>query len=194
MKKILFVCTGNTCRSPMAEGLFRRMAKQHGLDYEVRSAGVHAVDGMPISKHSAGILQQQGIVDQLTSSALNEDIVSWADLILTMSFSHKAAVIQVYPEAVNKTFTLKEYVLDDPEAIGKMKERDRLLSELQTKQALSQPITSEEVDRLYAMEDELPSLDIEDPFGGPLETYESCAQDIEAQLMKLIVKIQQNRP
>lgn len=56
MLHILFVCTGNTCRSPMAEGLLRKLAKERGIDLEVRSAGVSAISGTSISRHVAAIL------------------------------------------------------------------------------------------------------------------------------------------
>ena len=57
MQRILFICTGNTCRSPMAEGLLRKLAAERGLKLEVKSAGVSAVDGMPVSRHTAAILR-----------------------------------------------------------------------------------------------------------------------------------------
>ena len=57
MKTILFVCTGNICRSPMAEGLFRHMVKGRG-DYRVLSAGVGAVDGYPPSTHAIRALRE----------------------------------------------------------------------------------------------------------------------------------------
>ena len=60
MKTILFVCTGNICRSPMAEGLFRHAVKGRG-DFEVLSAGVGAIDGMPPSEYAVRALRELGI-------------------------------------------------------------------------------------------------------------------------------------
>lgn len=115
VKRILFVCTGNTCRSPLAEGLFRHLAKQQGLDVEARSAGVMATNGMPISAHSEQILKQKGIADALTSSSIDEEAVNWADLVLTMTVGHKKMVVQQYPHMTDKVYTLKEFVEDDPD-------------------------------------------------------------------------------
>ncbi len=186
MKHILFVCTGNTCRSPLAEGMFRQLAKARGYAVEIRSAGVHAVDGQPISQHSSTILEQKGITETLTSSALNESVMAWADLILTMTMNHKAAIIQQYPEAVEKVYTLKEYVGTDANHQDVIEERDRLLSELQMKQALSEPISQEEAERFYALQAKLPDPDVADPFGGSIADYESCAQEIEGLLYQLV--------
>ena len=59
--KILFVCTGNSCRSPMAELYFNHMARQKGLDITAASAGIYANDGGPISRGAAAVMQELGI-------------------------------------------------------------------------------------------------------------------------------------
>ncbi|PYI51122.1 low molecular weight protein arginine phosphatase [Paenibacillus flagellatus] len=188
-ERILFVCTGNTCRSPLAEGLFRSMARREGLRLDVRSAGVSAWDGAPISKHSADILKERGVTDRLSSSAVTGEAVSWADLILTMTAGHKEAVIRRYPEAVDKVFTLKEFAEDDPQAAAKIEERHRIHSELQIKRALGQPITPDELLQAEQAEYGMPSFDISDPFGGDRAQYEKTADEIEAYLAKLIRKL-----
>ena len=188
---ILFVCTGNTCRSPIAEGLFRKLAAQEGLPCEVRSAGVSAWDGSPISAHSKQVLQARGVSDRLTSSSITGEAVSWADLILTMTTGHKEALIRRYPEVVEKVYTLKEFAEDDPSVAEAISYRQRLHSELQIKQALGQPITDEELNRIRKLELEMPGFDIADPFGGDRDLYEKCANEIETYLIKLIRKLRQ---
>ncbi|MDP6034974.1 MAG: low molecular weight protein arginine phosphatase, partial [Verrucomicrobiota bacterium] len=60
MKKVLFVCTGNICRSPMAEGFFRDLTKDRG-GYEALSAGIGAMNGQPPSEHAVRALTEEGI-------------------------------------------------------------------------------------------------------------------------------------
>jgi protein-tyrosine-phosphatase len=190
MLRILFVCTGNTCRSPLAEGLFRNMMQTERVDVEVRSAGVSAIGGGPISRHSAALLLEAGFQEQLSSSALSQEDVDWSDLILTMTMNHKGIVIQRYPQAIEKSYTLKEFVEDDPLVRAAIEERERLAAELQMKHALSEPITADERKRFDQLEDSLPDFDITDPFGGSIEAYRMTAKEIEDSLKKLLSKIQ----
>ncbi|SDN24048.1 protein-tyrosine phosphatase [Psychrobacillus sp. OK028] len=104
---ILFVCTGNTCRSPIAEALL----KSQNIDgLEVRSAGIYAMDGGPISQNSQLVLEREMIPYTHSSSAINESLVDWADLILTMTASHKHAIILGFPHAISKVYMYKEFV------------------------------------------------------------------------------------
>ncbi|RXT08686.1 low molecular weight protein arginine phosphatase [Ammoniphilus sp. CFH 90114] len=107
---LLFVCTGNTCRSPMAEGLMRKLVEREGLKVEVQSAGVAAYAGTPASVHTSTILRARGIESQHASQPVTSELVSWADLILTMTMSHKQVVAGQFPEAQGKLYTLKEYI------------------------------------------------------------------------------------
>ncbi|RFB17274.1 low molecular weight protein arginine phosphatase [Bacillus sp. HNG] len=110
MKRVLFVCTGNTCRSPMAEAILRKKA---GESIEVKSAGIFASDGSPASTNTAHVLQEKGIECQHSSSLLTQDLIEWATCILTMTSHHKQAILHSFPEAQDKVFTLKEYVDSD---------------------------------------------------------------------------------
>lgn len=105
---IYFICTGNTCRSPMAEAILRSKEIEGIV---VRSAGIHALDGLPISLHAETLIKRSDMPYTAVSSALTAEGLKWADLVLTMTSSHKAAVLHAFPNATEKTYTLKEYVL-----------------------------------------------------------------------------------
>src|SRR5882724_7577281 len=109
MKTFLFVCTGNICRSPMAEGLFRH-ATQGRNDYRVISAGLGAVDGQPPSLHAVEAMRELGIdISKQRSRMLTPDVVRQADFIFGMTHSHVDTVTLLYPQAAEKTFLLREF-------------------------------------------------------------------------------------
>jgi protein-tyrosine-phosphatase len=104
---IYFICTGNTCRSPMAEAILKHKNIE-GM--EVKSAGIYALEGGEISENSRTILANERISFEHKTSQVNEKDINWADLILTMTVAHKEMVLHAFPNAMGKTFTLKEYV------------------------------------------------------------------------------------
>jgi RpiB/LacA/LacB family sugar-phosphate isomerase len=109
MKTILFLCTGNVCRSPMAEGLFRHAVKGRG-EFRVLSAGIGAVDGQPPTPHSVRAMKEIGIdISRQRSHALTAELVHAADFILGMTHSHTDTVMMLYPQATEKTFLLREF-------------------------------------------------------------------------------------
>jgi RpiB/LacA/LacB family sugar-phosphate isomerase len=109
MKNILFVCTGNICRSPMAEGLFRH-ATEGRNDYRVASAGVGAADGQPPSLHAVRALREIGIDSGgLRSQLLTPELVEEADYIFGMTHSHVETIMTLFPQAAEKTFLLREF-------------------------------------------------------------------------------------
>jgi glycine hydroxymethyltransferase len=109
MKTVLFVCTGNVCRSPMAEGLFRYAVQGRG-DYRVLSAGLGAADGQPPSPYAVEAVRELGIdISHQRSRMLTPDLVEAADYILGMTHSHIDTVMLLYPQAAEKTFLLREF-------------------------------------------------------------------------------------
>jgi len=109
---IILVCTGNTCRSPMAEGLLRRKAAEVGLAdrLQISSAGVAAVDNLAPSAHAVVVMGKRGIdISAHRSRQLREHMAATADLILTMTAAHKRELIFTLPEYVDRTHTLHEW-------------------------------------------------------------------------------------
>src|SRR6267143_2740391 len=109
MKTVLFVCTGNVCRSPMAEGIFRHAVQGRG-DYRVFSAGLGAMEGQPPSHYAVQAVRELGIdISGQRSRMLTPELVDEADYIFGMTHSHIDTVILMYPHAAEKTFLLREF-------------------------------------------------------------------------------------
>ncbi|WP_239615787.1 low molecular weight protein arginine phosphatase [Cohnella mopanensis] len=189
MNRVLIVCTGNTCRSPMAEAMLRDLAARNGKPLEIRSAGVATAEGLPISPNAAAALRKRNLALPDRSSMLSADQVVWANLILTMTSGHKRAILERFPEALSKTYTLKEYALRGDPVMDDVAEAERLYSEWQVRQTLGQNLTPEERARLFELQRRIPDFDIADPFGGPLSVYEQCADEMEDILMTLVEKL-----
>ncbi|KKO55063.1 low molecular weight protein arginine phosphatase [Paenibacillus sp. DMB20] len=193
MKNILFVCTGNTCRSPMAEGMLRKLASGRGLPLEVRSAGVAAVEGMPISRHAGAVLRDQQIGGDFSSKPLSPELVEWADLILTLTQSHKQYAIRQFPHAAEKTHTLKEFAENDEQVLEDMRELDSLYVSVELARSLGSEVDAKDRERLIELRQRMPSYDISDPFGGSLEDYEATAAEIRNALFRLLDKLEKER-
>ncbi len=109
MKTILFVCTGNVCRSPMAEGIFRHVMKGR-RDIQVLSAGIGAMDGQAPSPYAVQAVKELGIdISKQRSRQLTGELVQEADYIFGMTHSHVDTVFLLYPQAAEKTFLLREF-------------------------------------------------------------------------------------
>lgn len=109
--RIWLVCTGNTCRSSMAEPMLRRLLDERGIrEVEVHSAGLAAVEGAPASPQAIEVMKEEGLdLSGHRAHRLTAREVAAADLILTMTSEHKRTLLQQYPEASGRVFVLREY-------------------------------------------------------------------------------------
>lgn len=187
----------------------RKKAAEKGIELEVRSAGVTALDGAEATEAAVRVMEEKGIDHRShRSRAVSRDLVEWADLILTMTSDHRKMMAQSYPEAADKLYTLKEYVLPDADR-EKLEELQRLQVELETVRAMlenereqgnrsrveSLQKQMEEIEKKYRslwreVSGILARTDVPDPFGGSEENYRQCRDVLDAELEKLLNRLQ----
>ncbi|MBT2538250.1 low molecular weight phosphatase family protein [Arthrobacter sp. ISL-69] len=134
--RILTICTGNICRSPVAERLL-----QAGLDqvlpggFEVRSAGTRAMVGSPIQPLSADIVRMYGGTDKsFAARQLTAKILRETDIVLTMTSKHRGEVLQLDASLLKRTFTIREFArmleaLEERDAAGSDSSAEKASSE-----------------------------------------------------------------
>ncbi len=111
VKTILFVCTANMCRSPMAAGLMRDRIAKAGLDGEVQvlSAGVWAEAGNRASTNATAVLRLRGVdIAEHRSQPLTHALLQQADIILVMEEAHRRSIFYMAPEMLSKVYLLTE--------------------------------------------------------------------------------------
>ncbi|MEM1159063.1 MAG: low molecular weight protein arginine phosphatase [Verrucomicrobiota bacterium] len=113
MKHVIFVCTGNICRSPMAEGLLQHELGEDS-NIKVSSAGIAATTGMPPSTHSVTAMKDLGIdITAQRSCPLTRELVASADYLFVMTYGHLDAILMMYPEAADKTYLVRHFIEDE---------------------------------------------------------------------------------
>lgn len=157
---ILFVCTGNTCRSIMAQGMFEKMLKEkieNSCRYNIQSAGISAISGMSPTSEAITVMFEQGIdISQQQAQPLRDDLVKKADLILVMAKEHIEYIKRRFPFAQNKVFLIKKYLQKDE--FKNIKKNDK-------------------------------NYEIVDPIGRTVEFYRIVARELKENLEKIIDKI-----
>jgi protein-tyrosine phosphatase len=210
--RLLFVCTGNTCRSPMAAALTQQLGSELALPFrlETRSRGLYAVDGDPMSVHAQEALAERGVTADHRAAMLEETDLEWADLVLTMTIQHKRFLWEAFPDHQEKTFTLKEYIRElesggQSQALPGAAKGDGVPGPAQTEAqaedtpqteaptgdtpetAPVQPGPAQAKDFSWEyLEKYFSSLDVRDPFGGDLEDYRRTRDELEASIRRLL--------
>lgn len=181
MSSILLVCTGNICRSPLAESFLRRALADRFGDRAplVSSAGTMAMADAAATPEGISVAAEYGLdTSGHTARLLEPALLRDADLILGMGADHLERVLEVDPDARARTFTLKELV--------------RLLEDLSLPAAGQVPTSL--VDRVVAADDQrvrtgtdhIRGEEVADPIGYPVETYRATASELAALCDRLV--------
>ena len=140
MKKVLFVCTGNTCRSPMAEAIFNSIVDND--EYKAFSCGIYGDGSSPISENAKLVLAEKGIESSHVSTPLSESAINEADFVIGMTSNHSRNIISMFPLYADKVYTMP--------------------------------------------------FDISDPYGGNVDVYRNCRNEIEECVVSVINTLKGN--
>ena len=120
-KKLLFICTGNTCRSVMAEFLINKISAERGLGLTAKSCGIAAERYFAIPPGVKAALKTEGITKvEHVAQLIGRELLGWADLALTMTRAQREVVTDLFPEFGPKVHVLRQYAglpnldIDDP--------------------------------------------------------------------------------
>jgi protein-tyrosine phosphatase len=182
MTSILVVCTGNVCRSPIAEGLLRdALAERFGehAELHVSSAGTAGWEGEGAMKESVAAAAERGTdISGHVARKVTGTMVEHAGLVITMAAEHRDALSRFSPDTAHKTFTLKELV--------------RLLEHLEP--AVDAPEPGSLTDRVAAADAERRAgfagnphdEDVVDPLGMPMDSYRAIAWELDGWVTRLV--------
>jgi protein-tyrosine phosphatase len=172
---VLFVCTGNICRSPLAERLLTSRLGPSGL--RISSAGTHALEGHPMDAAAAFVLRELGgDPDGHVARPVTPALVADADLILTADTRNRGEVLRAEPAALRRTFTLREFArLAGATDVGPGRLDERIAEIARRRGSAPPPAPGDD--------------DIADPFGAPLPVMRDCGRRISDALDGVVVAL-----
>lgn len=173
---MLFVCTANHCRSPIAEQLFLAMPEFTGPGWTAESAGTLAEPGVAMHPFAAQVLADRGITapQHWASRRLSVELVTAADLVLTAAPVHRRAVVQLVPRAVGRTFLLRQFArfARELDPGGGPLSTSSYVEAVSATRSVLQPVADGQ--------DDLP-----DPIGKPVGAFALTARTVQADLDSL---------
>ena len=169
--KILTLCTGNMSRSVMLGYMFTSLAEANGLDWSIRTAGTHVVEGSAMSSRTRDALMAlpdlgEHRYGQHRSHQITPDDVSWADVIVTAEASHVNFVRANFDDGVEKTVLLGQFLLEAP-LDAPFFEQVRVVAELVPEE----------------------DFDVIDPAGGNQDVYDACATQLWAMALVFLTLV-----
>ena len=182
--KVVFVCTGNICRSPMAEQMLIKKAAKEKLPISVSSAGVMAMTGDPMTPQSADAMTLRGFTPtKHISQDLTPKMLEEADLVLTATLEHRSELARMLPKASKYSFTIDEFarltsfLMADPEFQGEFKKKSKETREHYLKRAMQEAVLLRGM-----VPTNLDPKDVIDPYGESTKVYSQVAEHIEGSL------------
>jgi protein-tyrosine phosphatase len=187
--KVIFVCTGNICRSPMAEQMLIQKAEQSKLPITVVSAGVMAMTGDPMTPQSADAMTKRGFTPtKHISQDLTPKLLEEADLVLTATLDHRGEIARMLPKASKYSFTIDEFarltsfLRADPEFQEEFKKKPKETRDQYLKRAMHEAVLLRGM-----VPTNLDPKDVIDPYGESIEVYNQVAEHIDV-MLEIIVE------